>query len=971
MSALTSHHGYGCSCGCAHNFDTTPNAQDEIVLGGGGGTVTPPAVGENNALELLTGREWGPGGGTAVSLTYGFPTSVPSYYAPDAPETNQFEAFSAPMQAATRVIMSHISTFANVTLTEAVNPDITLAQAYLSESPDDNTAAYAYLLEQGQFSGDVWFNNRFNWDGRMDPGEDGYYVALHEIGHAMGLQHSFSAGLTGAENTEKFTVMAYDLSPWGSINAETFMLYDIAAIQATYGANTSYNSGDTIYALDAFAAYTIWDGGGNDTLDSGAYNGNVILHLEEGGFSSVGLTEHIAIAYDAVIENARSGNGDDSLFGNAADNILSGGAGDDDLFGRAGNDTFIFSAGQDYIEESNGIDRVEFDAVWAPDDVTINGDMLMFDVQNSLRFNDIDLIEFFSFDGFADFSLQSLMAFLNPPSSHVFVATSVAEVFDGSSVDDTVDFRNGGAVRVDLQNSSATNGFAQGDVLNGIENIIGSDDAAGRDSIWGDAQANRIEGMAGNDILEGGAGADIIDGGAGWDYSNYIRSAQAVSINMESGIHMGGDSAGDTLISIEAVVGSIYGDILIGDANNNYFRGENGDDTLDGGLGHDQLLGGRGADSYVYVGGRDRFTETGSDTDIVTFQNSGFNISNLVISGNVFEFDAQNSIAFNDLALFENFVIYDPSSSGFLSLSLTELRALLDGAGNSRSGTPENDIFIGDDLAVLYNGLGGRDTVDYSGSADAVMVDLLNNAGRDGLAQGDRFQSIENIIGSNNAAVRDFIYGDGVTNVIEGMAGNDILEGGAGADVLDGGAGWDYARYTRAESGVRVNLEDNSQNTGDAAGDTFISIEAVVGSNYDDILLGGASNDFLRGGHGDDVLYAGAGRDQLYGDSGADRFVFGLSSMVGTNSPDLVRDFTESDGDIIDIADILSGYDSGDDLSLFVALEDLGGNKTSLRIDADGLGDGTSEFVAVAEITGAFSTLNVDVLENAGILVTL
>ena len=178
----------------------------------------------------------------------------------------------------------------------------------------------------------------------MDKGDIGYYAAIHEIGHSLGLVHSFSAGLTGNENTEQFTVMAYDTGPWGNVFAQTHMLYDVSAIQAIYGANTSFNSGDTVYTLDPNAAYTVWDGGGTDTFDASAISTGVTIHLEEGGYSSVGLSEHIAIAYGAVIENAIGGDGGDFIYGNDADNVLTGGMGDDQIDGSDGTlDQAIFS----------------------------------------------------------------------------------------------------------------------------------------------------------------------------------------------------------------------------------------------------------------------------------------------------------------------------------------------------------------------------------------------------------------------------------------------------------------------------------------------------------------------------------------------------------------------------------------------------------------------------------------------------
>ncbi len=369
--------GCGCSyCQNGHDHDglssdvTTP-LKDLAVLTGGGGTVTPANIGVNNAAELIHGNEWGPGGGTAANVSYSFVTEVPSYYAVDAREQNNFEAFTTTMQIATRAALDSISEFANITFTEVTGVgDITFGQANLTVSAQDDPTAWAYYPDQGDFSGDVWFNINDNLTNSMDAGELGYFVTLHELGHSLGLIHSFDAGLTGNENTEQFTVMAYNTSPWGNIFAESYMLYDISAIQAIYGANTAFNSDDTTYTLDPNAALSIWDGGGTDTFDASAVSTGVIIHLEEGGYSSVGLSENIAIAYGAVIENAIGGSGNDALHGNDADNVLTGGSGDDQITGGGGQDEAIYSgAFSNYnltgnlgfftIEDTTGVDGTD------------------------------------------------------------------------------------------------------------------------------------------------------------------------------------------------------------------------------------------------------------------------------------------------------------------------------------------------------------------------------------------------------------------------------------------------------------------------------------------------------------------------------------------------------------------------------------------------------------------------------------
>jgi len=123
---------------------------------------------------------------------------------------------------------------------------------------------------------------------------------------------------------------------------------------------------------------------------------------------------------------------------------------------------------------------------------------------------------------------------------------------------------------------------------------------------------------------------------------------------------------------------------------------------------------------------------------------------------------------------------------------------------------------------------------------------------------------------------------------ITALGGDDILLGGAGADVLDGGAGWDSASYVTSAIGVTVNLAAASENTGEAFGDTYISIEALIGSDFGDILVGDEGANGLHGGAGNDLLTGGAG---------SDTFVFGIGGgqdtigdfAAGASSEDFIR----------------------------------------------------------------------------------
>ena len=119
-----------------------------------------------------------------------------------------------------------------------------------------------------------------------------------------------------------------------------------------------------------------------------------------------------------------------------------------------------------------------------------------------------------------------------------------------------------------------------------------------------------------------------------------------------------------------------------------------------------------------------------------------------------------------------------------------------------------------------------------------------------GAAQSDVYDgTIQGLRGTSNV---DFLYGDN---------NNNQLEGGPGGDTLDGRLGFDYASYAHASGPVRANLGNQTSNLGEAAGDTYISIEGLRGSDYDDTLIGNNGNNFLAGGPGADYLTGNGGLD--------------------------------------------------------------------------------------------------------------
>ena len=124
----------------------------------------------------------------------------------------------------------------------------------------------------------------------------------------------------------------------------------------------------------------------------------------------------------------------------------------------------------------------------------------------------------------------------------------------------------------------------------------------------------------------------------------------------------------------------------------------------------------------------------------------------------------------------------------------------------------------------------------------------------------------------------DYVLARAGDDRLNGGAGDDILNGGAGSDALTGGAGSDTADYRDATVAVVVDLATPGNNTGEASGDTFRSIENISGSSYSDTLTGDGNANVLTGLNGGDILKGGAGDDILNGGAGSDALDGGVGS---------------------------------------------------------------------------------------------
>ncbi len=352
----------------------------------------------HNSFEVfdpwLDTYHWAP-----TTLTFSFPNSG-SFYSYQG--TNAVRVLDPAQQNAVRKALEDISSFTNmsfVEITETFSQEATLR--FAEEVGLDG--GYAYLPESDELAGDAFFGA-----GTDNPvaGNEAYLYFIHEIGHAMGLNHGheYPTFVNSGLDSQEYTVLtytdyvgdtdtfSYDSGPidW----AQSYQQLDIQALQFLYGTNYSATgeiwSGDTVYGFNPNTGEmsingvgqgtpagnrifrTIWDGHGNDTYDLSSYSTDLDIDLGPGEFSTFSqaqladldrfstLPSRIAEGNVAnarvwgsdtrgLIENAIGGSGDDVIAGNNVSNVLRGRSGDDTLDGLSGSDTLFGGGGRDEL----------------------------------------------------------------------------------------------------------------------------------------------------------------------------------------------------------------------------------------------------------------------------------------------------------------------------------------------------------------------------------------------------------------------------------------------------------------------------------------------------------------------------------------------------------------------------------------------------------------------------------------------
>lgn len=297
-------------------------------------------------------------------------------------------------------------------------------------------------------------------------------------------------------------------------------------------------------------------------------------------------------------------------------------------------------------------------------------------------------------------------------------------------------------------------GTARADVLIGDadnERILGF---RGDDLLFGGAGDDQLDGGIGDDRLEGGPGFDSYDGGPGTDTLTFRTGDGPAMVDLQSAsVQQSGTF--EFVQEVENVTGSVFGDTLLGDDNDNLLVGGGGLDLLGGRLGDDILDG-------------------GADGAYATWADSEGAVVVDLAEGRATEWDGGTDILIDIVGAVG-------TSHGDTLRGDQGANRLEGGDGADRLvGRGGDDILMGGNGIDILDGGAGRDLADYSGGGPA-RINLASGQGLDSSGAVDRLSGIEDVVGSLG---RDVLVGDDGANRLEGGVGRDTLRGNDGADAF-------------------------------------------------------------------------------------------------------------------------------------------------------------------------------------------
>ncbi len=320
---------------------------------------------------------------------------------------------------------------------------------------------------------------------------------------------------------------------------------------------------------------------------------------------------------------------------------------------------------------------------------------------------------------------------------------------------------------------------------------------------------------------------------------------------------------------VYAAQGTMLDDIFYGSQAYNLYDGSDGIDTISytnatEGVVVDQIKNAALNDGY---GGRDTLLRieniTGSNHDDIIVTNENNNIIDGQQGADTLYGGVGDDIIYGGA---DNDVIY--------------------GDLKSESSEDSNDTLFGDAGDDIIIGNGGNDTIDAGADNDRVY----GNAGDDVVYGGVGNDIIYGDSKSESAEDgNDTLFGGAGDDIIIGNGGDDLFYSDEGNDRLYGGAGVDTISFLNESAGITADLNKEDVIDGTGGRDTVNDFENVIGTNFDDIIVGTISSNSLDGMDGADVLYGHFGEDFITGGNGHDLIYGDLKSATAADAADTLH----------------------------------------------------------------------------------